>query len=101
MGFNPYNRALKIWESIWDSNSYNGSPLGSVKVHSLTLLAFPGACEVTPGLPSWSTTLQPPCLGCEPKVRVATFYIVCQLGQTSMTFERFGTPTTIFFSLMW
>jgi hypothetical protein len=34
MGFDPWNRALKIWESIWDSNSHNGSSLGSVKVHS-------------------------------------------------------------------
>jgi hypothetical protein len=40
MGFDPYNRILKIWESIWESNSYNGSSLGSVKVHSLTIFAL-------------------------------------------------------------
>jgi hypothetical protein len=34
MGFDPCNRALKIWEFIWDSNSQHGSSLGSVRVHS-------------------------------------------------------------------
>jgi hypothetical protein len=61
MGFDPYNCALKIWESIWDSNSYNGSSLGSVRVHSLTLFtlfALPRACDVTPMPPFWPTTLQ-------------------------------------------
>jgi hypothetical protein len=72
IGFDPYNYALKIWDSIWDSNSHNGSSLGSVRVHSLTLLALSGACEVTHGLSSWPTTLQPPCLGYEPKARVTT-----------------------------
>jgi hypothetical protein len=28
-----------------------------VKVHSLTLFALPGACEVTPKSPSWPATL--------------------------------------------
>jgi hypothetical protein len=36
----------------WDSNSQNGSSLGSVKVHSLSLLAFLGTCEVIPRPPS-------------------------------------------------
>ncbi len=45
MGFDPCNLVLKIQESIWDSNSHNGSSLGSVKVHSLTLFALPGACQ--------------------------------------------------------
>jgi hypothetical protein len=45
----------------------------SVRVHSLTLFAFPRARDVTPGSPSWPATLQPPCLGREPKARVATF----------------------------
>jgi hypothetical protein len=76
MSFDPCNRALKIRKSFWDSNSQHGSSLGSVRVHSLTLFALPGACEVTPGSPSWSTTLQPPCLGREPKARVATFLVL-------------------------
>ncbi len=72
MGFGPYNRTLKIWESIWDSNSYNGSSFGSLRVHSLTLFALLGACD------SWvsllARNLTTPCLGREPKVRVVTFW---------------------------
>jgi hypothetical protein len=79
MGFDPYNCALKIREFIWDSNSRNGSSLGSVRVPSLTLFAFfafLGACDVTPEPPSWLATLQPSYLGREPKVRVATFVLL-------------------------
>jgi hypothetical protein len=57
MDFDPYNRTLKIWESIWDSNSHNGNSLRSVRVHSLTLLALPRVCEVTPMPQSWFATL--------------------------------------------
>jgi hypothetical protein len=37
MIFFSYNRALKNWKSIWNSNSYNDSSFGSVRVHSFTL----------------------------------------------------------------
>jgi hypothetical protein len=73
--FDSCNRALNIWESFWDSNSQHGSSLGSVRVHSLTLFAFSGACDATPGCPSWPITLQPPCLSHEPKARVATLLV--------------------------
>ncbi len=59
MGFDPCNRALKIRESIWNSNSQHGSSLGSVRVHSLTLFVFSGVCDVTPGSLSQPATLQP------------------------------------------
>jgi hypothetical protein len=59
MSFDPCNYVLKIWESIWDSNSQHGSSLGKVRVHSLTLFIVSGACEVTHGSPSWPATLQP------------------------------------------
>jgi hypothetical protein len=52
MSFDPWNCALKVWESFWDSNSQHGSSFGSVRVHSLTLFALLEACEVTPGSPS-------------------------------------------------
>ncbi len=52
------------------TNSQHGSSLGSVRVHSLTLFALPGACDVTPGSTIRPATLQPPCLGREPKARV-------------------------------
>jgi hypothetical protein len=72
MGFDPCNCALKIQESFWDSNSQHRSSFGSVRIHALTLFAFPRACEVTPGSPSWPVTLQPPCFGRKPKARVVT-----------------------------
>ncbi len=56
-----------------DFNSQSGSSLGSVGVHSLTLShTFEDMkCD------SWASllarTFVSPCLGCEPKVRVATF----------------------------
>jgi hypothetical protein len=40
MNFDPCNRVLKIWKSIWDSNSQHGNSLGNVRVHSLTLFAL-------------------------------------------------------------
>jgi hypothetical protein len=55
--FDPYNHALKIWNSIRNSNSQHGSSFGSVRVHFLTFFALPGACEVTPMSPSWAATL--------------------------------------------
>jgi hypothetical protein len=66
MGFDLCNHALKIWESIWNSNSHNGSSFGSVRVHSLTLVAFPGACDVIPKPPFWPTTLHPLALLAKP-----------------------------------
>jgi hypothetical protein len=70
MGFDPCNRILK--------NSHNGSSLKSVRVHSLTLLALPGTCQVTLGLPSWPATLQPPCFSREPEARVVTSVVTHQ-----------------------
>jgi hypothetical protein len=57
ISFDSYNCALKIWESIWNSDSHNESSLESVKVHSLRLLALPRTCEVSPRLPFWHPTL--------------------------------------------
>jgi hypothetical protein len=72
---NTYNRALKILESIWDSNSHVGSSLGSVRVHSLTFFALLGACDVTPRSPL-ARNLATSCLGRKPKVRVATLHLM-------------------------
>ncbi len=68
MGFDPYNRILKIWESIWDSNSQHGSSFGSVRVHSLTLFALSGVCDVILGSLSWLATLQPLALVASPRL---------------------------------
>jgi hypothetical protein len=70
ISFDPYNYALKIQESFWDSNSQHGSSLGSARVHSLTLFALLGACEVTPKFPSWLTIFQPFALVASPRLRL-------------------------------
>jgi hypothetical protein len=44
LGFDPWNRSLKIQKSTETLNSQSGNSLGSVRVHSLTL-------SFTPGLP--------------------------------------------------
>jgi hypothetical protein len=61
MIFGPCNRALKIRKSIWDFNSQHGSSFGSVKVHSLTFFYILFLAH----------NLASPCLGHEPKARVA------------------------------
>ncbi len=61
MDFDPCNCILKVWKSIWDSNSHNGSSFRRVRVHSFTFFTFfalLGACDVTPGPPFWLATLQ-------------------------------------------
>jgi hypothetical protein len=68
MSFDPCNCALKIRKSIWDSNSQHGSSLGSVRVHSLTLFAILGTCDVTLRSFSWPTTLQPLALVGSPRL---------------------------------
>jgi hypothetical protein len=64
MGFDPCNYALKIWES----NSHNGSSLESARVHSLTLFAVSGACDVILVPFSYPTTLQALALVASPRL---------------------------------
>jgi len=45
------------------TNSQHGSSLGSVRVHSLTLFALMGACDMTPRSTYRPAHLQPPRLG--------------------------------------
>ncbi len=61
---------MKIQESIWDSNSHNGSSLVSVRVHSLTLFALSLACDVILKPPSWLATLQPLALVMSPRLKL-------------------------------
>jgi hypothetical protein len=70
LSFDPLNHLLKIWESIGTPSLKVGVASG---VWGFVLSHFPtflGTCGVIPGLPSWPTTLQALCLGCEPKARV-------------------------------
>jgi acyl-CoA synthetase (AMP-forming)/AMP-acid ligase II len=72
MGFDPCNFSLKIWESIWDSNSHNGSSLGSVRVHSLTLFYTLGSMRCDSRASFLARNLASHCFGRKPKARVAT-----------------------------
>jgi hypothetical protein len=74
MSFDPWNRSLKIQ----DSNSQNGSSLGSVSVHSLTLSYIPKNMRCDSWASFLAHTLVSPCLGREPKARVATKIILFQ-----------------------
>jgi hypothetical protein len=68
MGFVPYNCSLKIMGVHRDSNFQHGSSRGSVSVHSHTLPHSQASLL--------ARTLVSPCLGCEPKARVATPLLV-------------------------
>jgi hypothetical protein len=70
--FWPLNRPLKIQESIWDSNSQNGSSLGSVRVHSLTLFCTLRGMRCDSWTSFLARTLVNLYFDYEPKVRVAT-----------------------------
>jgi len=70
MSFDPCNRFLKIWESIRTSIPKVGAHFGVwrfIPSHSPTV---PGAWDVTPGLPSWPTTLQALALVMSPRLRL-------------------------------
>jgi len=48
-----------------------GGSLGSVKVHSLTFLCTPGSMKCDSRASYLALTFASPCLGCEPKAKVA------------------------------
>jgi hypothetical protein len=74
MSFDPWNCSLKIQKSIGTPTFKVGAHLGvwgSIPSHSLTL---PRAWIMTPGL-TLGSHLSNPCLGHEPKARVATLHV--------------------------
>jgi hypothetical protein len=88
MGFDPCNCALKVWES----NSQHGSSLGSVRVHSLTLFALLGACDLTLKFFFWPATLQPLALVSSPRLGLGHLLIVI--------FNHVQQNSTCFFPIM-
>ncbi len=70
LGFNPWNCSLNIRGSTETPTPKVGIPLGvwgSIPSH---FLAFPGACGMTPRLPSWPATLQALALVASPRLRL-------------------------------
>ncbi len=64
-----------------ESISQNGSSLGSVNVHSLTLSYTFGSMRCDSRASFLARTLASLCFGCEPKDRVATFSTIRKRGQ--------------------
>jgi hypothetical protein len=85
MNFDPCNRSLKIRESIWDSNSHNGSSFESVRVHSLTLFCTLGITRCNYWASLLARNLASPCFGCKPKTKVTTEKML-QVGGWSIVF---------------
>jgi len=56
----------------WDFNSQNGSSLGNVRVHSLTLSYTPRNMRCDSHASLLAHTLASPCFGRKPKARVVT-----------------------------
>ncbi len=63
LSFNPYNRSLKILESIGTQNSQSGSSFGSVKVHSLGISYTPESMRCDSQASPLARNLASPCLG--------------------------------------
>jgi hypothetical protein len=78
----------------WDSNSQNGSSLESVRVHSLTLFYTLKSmrCDFRASL--LAHNLASPRLGCEPKIKVATWLVRSwNTFGARMNHEQTQTPT--------
>jgi hypothetical protein len=89
MSLNPLKLFFKYSGIHRDSNSQNGSPLGSVKVHSLTLSYLLGSMRSDSRASLLSHTFASPCLGYEPKARVTTLHDSNNLISSSL----FQIPT--------
>jgi hypothetical protein len=77
MGFDPCDRPLKIRKSIWDSNSQNGRSLGRVRVHALTFFCTLKSTRCDSQASFLAHNLANPCLGREPKAKVAIIWLAC------------------------
>jgi hypothetical protein len=66
-----------------DSNSQSGSSLGSVRVHSFKLSYVLGSMRCDSWASLLARTFASPCLGHEPKARVATLpiQVSCIMGE--------------------
>ncbi len=72
MGFDPCNRPLKIRESIGTLTNKMGIHLRVWRFIPSHFFVLPWAWDVIPRLPLLARNLSSPCLGHEPKVKVAT-----------------------------
>ncbi len=88
MCFDPYNFFLKIWKSIRIPTPKVGAHLG---VHSFTFSHTPRSMKCDSWASFLARTFASPCLGCEPKARVATFSLRTNIWCFHLhPFEPFG-----------
>ncbi len=78
LSFGLWNRALKIRESTRTPNSQSGSSLESVRVYYLTFSYTPRSMRHDSRASFLARNLATPCLGREPKARVATDQLMWQ-----------------------
>jgi len=64
-----------------EPNSQSGNSLGNVKVHSLTLSYTPRSMLRDSQTSFLAHNLASPCLGCEPKARVAATKIISNMQE--------------------
>jgi len=84
-----------------DSNSQSESSLGSVRLHSFTLSCTLGSIRCASRYSLLARTLASPCLGHEPKVRVAKKVVFIEERKTRRGLTYFkkqleGLPSTSF-----
>jgi len=99
MGFDPYNRLLKIQESIGTRTPKMEVHLrvwGFIPSHSFALL---GARNVTPGLPSWPTIVQTFALVTSPKLRLQQMPWVPTVTNPPILNNKIPMPPTITFHI--
>jgi hypothetical protein len=88
MSFDPYNHFLKIQESIGTPTPKVRAHFGSVWVHSLKLSYTPGSIKCDSRVSLLDHTFASPCLGCEPKAKVATIMWRCILKNIQKCFIK-------------
>jgi hypothetical protein len=77
MNFDPLQSPSENLRIHRDSNSWSGSSLGSVGVHSLTFSYILESMKCDSRASLLAHTFANLCLGCEPKVRVVTKHSTC------------------------
>jgi len=82
MGFDPYNRSLKVWESIGTLTPKVGAHLGVWGFIPWHFFTLPGTWDVTLELPSWPAPLQTLALVASPRLglRHICYVLWCSLS---------------------
>jgi hypothetical protein len=84
MGFDPYNRPLKVHESIRTPTPKMGIYLGIWRFIPSHYFALSKAWDVTPGFPSWPTMSQALTLVVSPRLGLQHEAIMCSMEVVPM-----------------